>query len=139
MKKICFFISFTLLAIQLCVTPIVSAKLYTWVDKNGTTQRTFQPPPTDQVANGGQAQSRNNSKQSVELYVTSWCSYCKKAKAFFKSKNIAVQVYDIEKDTNAAARKKKLDNGRGGVPFAVINGMKISGFSPKGYEAALNK
>ena len=139
MKKICFFISFTLLAFQLCATPIISAKLYTWVDKNGTTQRTFKPPTTEQIADGGQVQPQNVSKQSVTLYVTSWCSYCKKAKAFFKSKHIAVQIYDIEKDKNAAARKLKLDNGRTGVPFAVIYGVNISGFSPERYEAALKK
>ncbi len=45
---------------------------------------------------------------------------------------------NIEKDKAAALRKKKLDSGRG-VPFAVVNGRKISGFNPKAYENAMKK
>jgi glutaredoxin len=46
-------------------------------------------------------------------------------------------VYDIEKDREAAQRKKEL-SGRKGVPFAIINGKKIHGFSEETYSKALN-
>lgn len=46
------------------------------------------------------------------------------------------KVYDIEKDAAAAKRKMELDTGRG-VPFAIINGIKISGWSQRAYQAAL--
>lgn len=84
--------------------------------------------------------SKNNAvkRQKVELYVTSWCGYCKQAQAFFRAKRIPIKVYDIEKDRNAAWRKKKLD-GVDGVPFAVINGQKIRGYKPKNYAAALKR
>jgi len=52
------------------------------------------------------------------------------------SKGIAFKVYDIEKDAAAAKRKKQLDPGRG-VPFAIINGTKLSGWSQRMYELAL--
>lgn len=72
----------------------------------------------------------------VELYVTSWCRYCKSAKKYFRSRGIDVKVYDVEKDKAAAQRMRRLTN-RPGVPFAVINGRHINGFSVKAYERAL--
>ncbi len=72
----------------------------------------------------------------VELYVTSWCPYCRQAIVFFRSRGISYVVYDIERDDNAAHRKKELDSLRG-VPFAVINGVKIHGFSEEAYLKAL--
>ena len=73
---------------------------------------------------------------SVELYVTSWCAYCSKAKQFFRSKGIEFAVYDIEKDKNAARRMRALTPNRA-VPFAVINGHEIQGYSEEAYQAAL--
>jgi glutaredoxin len=72
----------------------------------------------------------------VILYTTSWCPYCKKAKEFFKSRNIYFTEYDIEKDRDAAERKKRLDS-KSGVPFAIVNGQQIHGYSPSAYERAL--
>jgi glutaredoxin-like YruB-family protein len=74
---------------------------------------------------------------SVELYTTSWCSYCKKAKAFFRSKGIAFTEYNIEKDRAAQRRMRSLTKSRA-VPFAVINGQQIQGYSASAYERALN-
>jgi len=126
--------------VQLCLVPEVSAKLYTWTDRNGVTRRTYYPPPPDQVGRGDQAPQNPTYQQrtdnQVELFVTSWCPYCKQAKDFFRTRGITIKVYDIEKDPQAAARKKKLDGG-GGVPFAVINGKNISGYAPEQYTNAL--
>jgi len=125
-----------------CLAPGLLAKLYTWVDKNGVTRRTYYPPPVDQAAKKRQAgqtitKQRKITSQKVELYVTSWCPYCKKAQNYFRSKGIAFKVYDIEKNKKAAARKKKLDSGRSGVPFAVVNGSYIHGYAPDQYAKAL--
>lgn len=141
MKKVFFVLSLLFIVFQLCLVPVVSAKLYTWIDKRGVTRRTYYPPPSDQVRKGNQAQkassSQKRSKNQVELYVTSWCPYCKQAKDFFRSKGVKIKVYDIEKDKKAAARKKKLDGSGKGVPFAVVNGKYISGFAPTQYSNAL--
>lgn len=77
--------------------------------------------------------------QQVELFITSWCPYCKKAKAYLSSKNIAFKEYDIELDSAAAVRKKALDPKFSGIPLAVINGVLIQGFDEASYEAALAK
>jgi glutaredoxin len=141
MKKVFLVLSLSFIVFQLCLVPVVSAKLYTWIDKNGLTRRTYYPPPSNQVRKGNQAQkassSQKRSKNQVELYVTSWCPYCKQAKDFFRSKGVKIKVYDIEKDKKAAARKKKLDGPGKGVPFAVVNGKYISGFAPTQYSNAL--
>jgi glutaredoxin len=73
---------------------------------------------------------------SVEIYSTSWCGYCKKAEQFFRSKAIKFAVYDIEKDENAARRMMTLTSKKA-VPFVVINGQGIQGYSEEAYQAAL--
>ncbi len=81
---------------------------------------------------------RKTPRHQVELYVTDWCPFCKKAQAFFDQRGIPYQLYDIEKDSAALRRKMELDSGRG-VPLALINGVKIKGWSQQAYEAALEK
>lgn len=78
------------------------------------------------------------SKPSVDIYITSWCPYCKKAMAYLRSNNIAFNAYDIEKDARAKAKKQKLDPRYSGVPLTVINGKLLKGFSPRRFEKALN-
>jgi glutaredoxin len=84
------------------------------------------------------APSASQGTPGGELYITSWCPYCRQAIAFFQSKGIPVAVYDIEKDEAAARRKNELDP-RKGVPFAVINGKQIHGYSEAAYQRALNR
>jgi glutaredoxin-like YruB-family protein len=73
---------------------------------------------------------------TVEIYETSWCGYCKKAKKFFSSRGIEFTAYDIEKDKDAARRMMALTRRRA-VPFVVINGHGIQGYSEQAYEQAL--
>lgn len=126
-----------LLFLSLTATPALLYADFDWIDHNGNTRHTKYPPQPHQVKeylSGGKVQEK--SKAKVDLYVTSWCPYCHKAKAFFQSRNIAVNVYDIEKDSTAAARKQTLDP-QGGVPFAVVNGTGIHGYAPEQYLQAL--
>jgi glutaredoxin len=78
----------------------------------------------------------NRDDPQVELFVTSWCPYCKKAINFFRSHDIPYVVYDIEKNPVAARRKQQLDSSPG-VPFALINGHKVHGYSEEAYSRAL--
>jgi glutaredoxin len=73
---------------------------------------------------------------TVEIYETRWCGYCKKAKEFFRSRGIDFVTYDIEKDEQAARRMRSLTSRRA-VPFVVINGQGIQGYSVAAYERAL--
>lgn len=64
---------------------------------------------------------------TVELYVTDWCGYCKKAKKYLTDKGVPFVSYDIEKDSAANERHKAL--GGRGVPLIIIGANKLSGFS----------
>lgn len=128
-----------------------------WIEENGvvTSRATFasENPATAEIVSaatrpaltpapaseGGAAGSKSDpAAPQVELYVTSWCSYCKQAEKFFRSQGIPFTVYDIEKDSNAARRKAELDSSSG-VPLAIINGQKIQGYSEAVYREALKK
>jgi glutaredoxin len=155
----------SVLLILLLSTGMASADFYKWEDEEGNLHITDYPPPvkvakklkvhqTDSNADTSVPRTprtadpppRSSSPsydakpkavQEVILYTTSWCPYCKQAKAYFDSKGIPYTEYDVEKDSAAAARR----NGMGGrgVPFAIVNGERISGYSPVAYEAALKK
>ncbi|GAM09583.1 putative glutaredoxin-like 8.6 kDa protein in rubredoxin operon [Geobacter sp. OR-1] len=72
---------------------------------------------------------RENSANSVEVYVTSWCGYCKKALRYLNEKGVSYAVYDIEKDQDANRRHKEL--GGRGVPLIKIGANKVRGFDPE--------
>ena len=152
------------LVVFICVTMPASAQIYRWVDENGATVFSDTPPADATEFNAyddfrhttvtgtpqpverkpqpavteEEPQQSPRGKNQVELYVTSWCPYCEKAIGFFKSKNIRVAVYDIEKDREARKRKEELDNSRG-VPFAVVNGTRIHGYNVSLYTKALKR
>jgi glutaredoxin len=72
----------------------------------------------------------------VEVFTTSWCPYCTKATNFLRANGISFVEYDVERDAKAAQRLYEL-TGRGGVPFAIIDGQKIQGWSEDAYKRAL--
>lgn len=141
------------------------AAMYKWVDDNGvvhfsdappasvrkveTIEPPNYPPPPPKAAKPPAAPGRRTAKPSkatvspkkkvnhqVEIYTTRWCGYCKKAIAFLNANGIPFKAYDIEKDRKAAAKMKAL-GGSGGVPFAIINGKKVAGFSARTYKRVL--
>lgn len=152
-----------------CLTNQAFAKIYIWVDHDGVSHISDNPPTSEQhvknletpdyPAPGPDSANRqivtkpipikipqenayNKSKDKlnhaddVEIYTTSWCPYCKQAIAFLRSNRINFRQYDVEKDRKAAARMRALGGTRG-VPFAIINGKKIGGFSSNDYKQTL--
>ena len=79
---------------------------------------------------------RERFNGTVELYVTSWCGYCKKALSYVKSQNINYVAYDIENDSAALKRYREL--GGHGVPLIIIGKHKMSGYSQETLEYYLN-
>lgn len=78
---------------------------------------------------GGTSPSRSTSSGvGVELYVTSWCGYCKKMERFLKEKGIPYTRYDIEKDANAARTYQEL--GGSGVPVTRVGTSVVHGYNP---------
>ena len=73
---------------------------------------------------------------NVEMFMTSWCGYCKKTREYFQARGIAITEYDVETDPAAAQRKQEILPSPG-VPLVVINGTPIQGYSPHAFEQAL--
>ncbi len=85
---------------------------------------------------GGNKPEKQNSPSLVKIFTTSWCKYCKQAIAFLNSNHIEFQQFDIEKERGAAAMMYSF-GGTGGVPFALIKGQKVYGYSAETYKKAL--
>ncbi|TAN65608.1 MAG: glutaredoxin family protein [Methylobacter sp.] len=130
----------------------VQAEIYKWTDADGKAHFSSSKPVhpasienrndlEDKAARPAPSDKKQQpaATQQIDLYVTSWCPYCKKAIAFLRKNNIAFNSYDIEKDPDAAARKKTLDPDYSGIPLAVINGVNIRGFNETTYRQALAK
>lgn len=73
----------------------------------------------------------------VDIYYASWDPYSNKAILFFRENHIVVNAYDIDLDSEAAARKKRIDPSFGGMPLVIINGDVIRGVNEKRYQEAL--
>jgi glutaredoxin len=136
MKKL--YALFTVFFLILVITGLARAEIYKWVDGNGVVHISDVPPTNrGSIAKAESiTPSASRTGPKVELYTTSWCPYCQKARDFFRSRGIPFTEYDIEKDKSAAARKNRLDKKKG-VPFVVINGRGLHGWSAAAYEQAL--
>ncbi|MCI5123556.1 MAG: glutaredoxin family protein [Candidatus Electrothrix sp. AR5] len=91
-----------------------------------------------------QTKPRKKKKQTVKiatdkvvLFTANSCGYCKQAVAFLRSHHIVFKEYNIERDKEAE-KKMRAAGGVQHVPFAVIKGKKIRGFSEGSYRRALN-
>ncbi len=65
--------------------------------------------------------------QSVKIYSTPSCVYCKMAKAFFAQNNVKYEEFDVA--SNVPAREEMLKkSGQSGVPVIDIDGKLTIGF-----------
>ena len=72
----------------------------------------------------------------VTVYSTTWCGFCKAAKQYFSSKNVAFTEVDVEQDM-AAAQQIVQETGQMGVPVIRIGSHVIVGFDRPKIDAAL--
>ena len=63
----------------------------------------------------------------VTIYSTPYCSYCKMAKEYFKSKGIEYTEYDVMSDV-AKREEMVKKSGQLGVPVIDIDGKIVMGF-----------
>lgn len=63
----------------------------------------------------------------VIVFSTPTCSYCRKAKQYFRSKQIPFRDVDVSRD-QSAARDMVRRSGQQGVPQIDIGGKLIVGF-----------
>ena len=124
--------------------------IYRWTDDKGRVQYGAQPPPNAKarpvedrinsytgpvLVQPAPAASRSVSAPSgmVVMYSTSWCGYCKKARAYFDRNRIRYVEHDVEKSEAAHAEYKRL--GGRGVPLIAYEGRLMTGFDERSFEA----
>ena len=71
----------------------------------------------------------------VEVFVTSWCPYCRQLEALLKQNNVPYTRYDVEKDVKGAEIFEKL--GGTAVPVARVGKEVIHGYDPDRTLAAI--
>ena len=74
---------------------------------------------------------------TVDIFVTSWCGYCKKMEHFFDTKGIRYTAFDIEKDSNARKQYKEL--GGRGLPLTRIGSSVVRGYNPDAVLKAIER
>jgi glutaredoxin len=90
----------------------------------------------EQLKKGGGAAQAALPNGELVLFTTSWCAYCKKAKAYLASKGVSYKEVDIE--SNAGAASYAQAGGQRGVPLLFKNGQRVLGFSAGAYDALLS-
>ncbi len=129
------------------------AGLYKWTDNQGNIHYGDKPPAEArlQIIKGNISSfttvnvepfvfdptiitpTARSKHKTVVMYSTSWCGYCKKARAHFKRNDIPFQEHDIEKSEKAARAYKKL-NGKG-VPVILIGDRRMNGFRAETFDS----
>jgi glutaredoxin 3 len=64
----------------------------------------------------------------VEIYTTTYCPYCSRAKALLKSKGVDFEEIDVTADAELRAVMTRRTGGRYTVPEIFVNGAIIGGY-----------
>jgi len=74
----------------------------------------------------------------VILFSTSTCSWCRRAKKYFRENRVPFKEINVERD-EAAARDIRRKTGQGGVPVIKIGSKWIVGFDRPAIERELSR
>jgi len=64
----------------------------------------------------------------VEVYTTSYCPYCVRAKSLLSRKGVAFEEIDVTDDEALRTKMIEMSGGRRTVPEIFINGKIIGGY-----------
>lgn len=64
----------------------------------------------------------------VEVYTTTFCPYCVRAKSLLKSKGVQFSEIDVTDDDALRQKMVEMSGGRRTVPEIFINGKIVGGF-----------
>ncbi len=115
------------------------AEIYKWTDASGKIH--FGDKPPQQSAEKLEINTKHSepvvyeqafpNQKEVIMYGASWCGYCKKARQYFTTNNIAFTEYDVEK--NGRAKREYDALGASGYPLILIGDQRMQGFSIAGF------
>ena len=60
--------------------------------------------------------------QSIRMYTTAYCPDCRRAKQFFRMRQLQYEEIDIEQDPEAEEFVKRANQGKRKVPTFDVNG-----------------
>jgi glutaredoxin len=124
-----------------------SAGIYRWVDAEGRIVYSDSPPrqgntkpvklETNVVAPAAPPEPKTAAVQGerVKLYTTTWCGYCKKARAYLRSRNIPFDDIDVE--TTDRGRREYREIGGNGVPVIFVGERRMDGYDQGGLQDML--
>ena len=133
------------LAVLILLPFTLFADMYKWIDENGNVHYTDSPPPGKKVKKldlkinsitgpgvvstiGKQSpQSQAAGTAKVKLYTTTWCGYCKRAKAYLQARGTSFQEIDVE--TSAQGQREFQALGGRGVPVILVGNQRMDGYS----------
>ncbi len=64
----------------------------------------------------------------VEVYTTSYCPYCTRAKSLLRAKGVSFTEIDVTDDPELREKMVELSGGRRTVPEIFINGKIVGGY-----------
>ena len=125
--------------------------VYKWTDDQGRVHYSDSPPAGAQAA---QVKIRVNSiagpamvstvrsaqaavKDKVRIYTTSWCGYCKKAKAHLAARSVSFDEVDVE--SSERGHQEFTAIGGRGVPVVLVGDQRMDGFDPSTLDEMLRK
>ena len=73
---------------------------------------------------------------AITMYTTPSCTYCRKAKDYFRQNHVPFTEYDVSRDQRRADEMVR-KSGQMGVPVIDVNGRIIVGFNQTEVERAL--
>jgi mycoredoxin len=62
----------------------------------------------------------STNKQTIKMYVTTWCGDCRMAKRWFDARGISYEYINIEEDEKAAEYVTRVNRGYRSVPTIVF-------------------
>lgn len=120
-------------------------QVYRWLDDTGKVHFSDRPPVGDSAGDIEVKSYRGSPEISavpaesvsaqVTMFTTSWCGYCKRARAYLNKMGIPFVEYDVERNEIGKREYKKL-NGRG-VPVILVGNQRMNGFSAPSLEKLL--
>ena len=104
---------------------------------------TAPPPPRPGMAGEAKTFTEADAKAAlsevrIEMYATSWCGSCRRAREYLDFNSIPYTEYDIDSDSEAKARLSMI-NPRKSIPTFQIDDIVQVGFSAESFEHRLNE
>ena len=146
MKAVAVFCTSLALAIS------ASAQVYKWTDSTGKVHYGDQPPPEAKAAQvkvdavtsyegppvvdnwagviRGESPRVRPDPNTLTMYSTTWCGYCKRARAYLAANKIAYREIDIEASKPNHEQFKAY--GGKGVPMFLLGERRLRGFNEEG-------